>query len=106
MSKHSKLTLTPELRRLIERYQQDNHIETLTGALYELMARGYSNWQMEIDEDGVQPSWCAEQADEDALFQEFEADQSAPNWFALWFARRFAPKHGGKREGAGRKQAD
>lgn len=100
----SKLSLTTELTLLVERYQQVNGIETKTAALYELIARGYADWQVELDTkhgDDSAAIWSATQEQENALFEAFHAEQPDEHWFALWFARRFAPKHGGKRDGAG-----
>jgi hypothetical protein len=97
MPKISKLTLTPELSLLVERYQQAKGIKTMTGALYELIARGYADFQREDDS----AMWTETQEQEDNLFTEFD-QQKGERWFALWYARRFAPKHGGYRDGAGR----
>lgn len=94
MKNISKITLTPEFNLLVERYQQDNGIKTKTGALYELIARGYADWQ---NHGADHARWTETPQQEAVLFDEHE-QQDKEHWFALWFARKFAPKHGGDRK--------
>lgn len=103
MSRYSKLTLSPEFDLLVGRYQQTRGLKTKTAALSELVARGWSDWIGELDargENTVVACWMQDEAAEAALFAEYDADDSASPSFAVWFARRFAPKHGGDRKSA------
>lgn len=101
MTKVSKITISPEFALLVDRYQQEHGIKTQTAALYELIARGWSDWIGELalrHNDTSAASWTQDDDSERVLFEAYDADPTAPPSFAAWFAARFAPKHGGDRK--------
>lgn len=100
--KQARITITPELQSIIDMYMSTSGTRSLGAALAELIALGWA-YQLEgLPAPHPKGAWSGSEERDIELWNEWEAEQGDKRLreqedFALWYARRAAPKWGGKR---------